>query len=106
MGNALEISMVHRHPYLNLPTTTALPSTSSMATKPPIIPWSFLYDTNKPTIAQKTQPEPTQPKQKSFAEALNIIYDIPVSQLPKPSVKGNNKVISIPDDEYMKGDEA
>lgn len=77
-----------------------------MATKPYQIPWKFLLDDDPPKIATKSQPATKPVLNKSFAQALNNVCDIPQSQLPKPSKKGDNFAISIPDDEYDKGMEA
>ncbi|KAI5391556.1 hypothetical protein KIW84_076388 [Lathyrus oleraceus] len=40
---------------------------------------------------------------KSFVEAVNNVCDIPLSQLPKPSVKGDKLAIVIPEEEYQLG---
>jgi hypothetical protein len=47
---------------------------------------------------------PTQ--QKTFAQALNNVCDIPLSQFPKPCVKGDSLSISIPEEEYIAGTDA
>jgi hypothetical protein len=41
-----------------------------------------------------------------FAQALSNVCDIPLSQLPKPCVKGDRIAITIPEDEYLVGVEA
>ncbi|CAK8539646.1 unnamed protein product [Lathyrus sativus] len=37
----------------------------------------------------------------TFAEAVNNIYDILISQLPQPVINGDIMVITIPEDEYQ-----
>lgn len=73
--------------------------------KPAIINWKCLVDDDSvkisPNNLTKTLPRP----QLSFAQALTNtnICDIPSSQLPKPTLKGDKFSILIPDDEYEKG---
>ena len=43
---------------------------------------------------------------KSFAEAVNNVCDIPLSQLSKLCVKGDRMAIVIPEEEYLLGLEA
>jgi hypothetical protein len=65
-----------------------------------IVPWSFLAD------PVETQPAISTSKirvTKSFAEAVNNVCDIPVSQLPQPVVKGDMTAIAIPYEEYEIG---
>lgn len=40
---------------------------------------------------------------KTFARALSNSFDIPLSQLPRPCIKGDSISIKISEDEYMKG---
>jgi hypothetical protein len=82
--------------------TTATPKQPPMTTKTSINNWSCLYDDTPTKIAPITQPI----IQKTFAQALNNVCDIPMSQLPKPSRKGDDFAIPIPDDEYEIGLEA
>ena len=82
--------------------TTASVKQPSMAPKNTIVNWPCLNDSPIPMIAQKTQPL----TQKTFEQALNNVCDIPMSQLPKPSWKGDDFAIQIPDDEYDIGLEA
>lgn len=70
-----------------------------MSSKPTIIPWRCLQDATPEQIAPKSN----QIKNKTFAQAINNVCDIPMSQLPKTSVKGNHHAISIPEDEYELG---
>lgn len=74
-----------------------------MTKNPFVLNWSCLRDSEPPTIAQKQPSVPRQTTQKTFAQVLNTVCDIPLSQLPKPSLKGNKTAISIPDEEYSKG---
>lgn len=43
---------------------------------------------------------------KTIAQALNNAYDIPLSQLPIPCVKGHAIVVKIPEEEYIAGVES
>ncbi|XP_058755862.1 uncharacterized protein LOC131629080 [Vicia villosa] len=43
------------------------------------------------------------PQKKSFAQALNGVCDIPISQLPQPIIKGDRLSITIPEEEYKAG---
>jgi len=70
-----------------------------MSSKPIIIPWLCLQDASP----EKIVPNSNQIKNKTFAQALTNVCDIPMSQLPKISVKGNNHAITIPEDEYEIG---
>jgi hypothetical protein len=63
------------------------------------IPWKCLDLSNEPK--NKTI-EPVKP-QKSFAQALTNLCDIPVSQLPQPVVKGERLAIEIPEVAYEAG---
>jgi hypothetical protein len=63
------------------------------------IPWPCLNASSSP----QSQPIPPPKNQKSFAQALTNVCDIPASQLPQPCVKGDRLAISIPDDEYLVG---
>ena len=75
--------------------------------KPFSLSWRCLQDYDSPSL-----PPPSNPKtamfvqQKTFAQALSNVCDIPHSQLPKPCVKGDDIAISIPDEEYDAGLEA
>ncbi|GAU46447.1 hypothetical protein TSUD_402140 [Trifolium subterraneum] len=73
-----------------------------MASVPVVIPWSCLFDADKPKIVVPTAPAP----QKSFAQVLNNVNnvcDIPLSQFPKPCVKGDSWSITISEAEYDLG---
>jgi hypothetical protein len=56
------------------------------------IPWKCLDLSNEP---KNKIIEPAKP-QKSFAQALTNICDIPLSQFPQPVVKGERLAIEIP----------
>jgi hypothetical protein len=45
----------------------------------------------------------TNTQQKTFAQALSNVCDIPTSQLPQPCLKGDRFAIAIPDEEYLAG---
>lgn len=47
--------------------------------------------------------EETTKQPKSFVDAVNNVCDIPLSQLPKPCVKGDKWAIFIPEEEYQLG---
>jgi hypothetical protein len=66
------------------------------------IPWKCLDHNSE---SSKTIPEPSKP-QKTFAQAVNNICDIPLSQLPQPVVKGDRLAIEIPETFYLAGLEA
>ncbi|MCH80720.1 DUF4283 domain protein, partial [Trifolium medium] len=76
-----------------------------MAKTPPIgtksftIPWSCLPPSDSPPIEKQSNPK----TQKSFADAVNNVCDIPESQFPKPCIKGDRWAIPIPEDEYIAG---
>jgi len=87
-----------------VPTTTAMTKNVPFSKPNFIISWPCLIDDNQPSIAtNKPSPQPKQTTQKTFAQALNTICDIPLSQLPKPCLKGNESAILIPEDEYEAG---
>ncbi|CAK8533231.1 unnamed protein product [Lathyrus sativus] len=73
------------------------------------IPWSCLdsptFVEPKLTRAQVKPPE-TSKTTKTFIEVLSNFYDIPLSQLPQPCLKGDRLAIDIPKDEYIVGVEA
>jgi hypothetical protein len=66
------------------------------------IPWKFLDLSNEP---QNRTTEPIEPikSQKTFAQALNNLCDIPLSQFPQPVVKGERLAIEIPEVAYEAG---
>lgn len=67
--------------------------------KPFNIPWKFLDIDSEPS-----NPKIPQPKiQKTFAQAVSSLCEIPVSQLPQAVIKGDYLAINIPDDDYTKG---
>ncbi|WJX63397.1 hypothetical protein P8452_48286 [Trifolium repens] len=66
------------------------------------IPWKFLDLSNDPKITTIAPPKP----QKTFAQALNNLCDIPLSQFPQPVVKGDRLAIEIPESIYEAGLEA
>ncbi|XP_045791277.1 uncharacterized protein LOC123885981 [Trifolium pratense] len=61
------------------------------------IPWSCLDLSSKQTVSEEKQPKP----QKSFAQAVSNVCDIPLSRFPQPCVKGADLAISIPEVDYM-----
>jgi hypothetical protein len=75
------------------------------------IPWKFLDISNEPQNIshehQKIIPEPPK-SQKTFAQALALsnIWDIPLSQIQQPVVKGDRLAIEIPETYYEAGLEA
>jgi len=75
--------------------------------KPFTLSWPCLQDPSIPSPKASLQPENTQTKQQNtFAQVVSNICDIPLSQLPKPCLKGDRRAIQIPDDEYEVGLEA
>jgi len=78
--------------------------------KQTIIPWPCLIDPPDQPIA--TKPSNTtnskgvtmiKSQQKTFAQALSNVCDVPLSQLPQPIKKGNRIAIEIPEEEYTAG---
>jgi hypothetical protein len=66
------------------------------------IPWKFLDLSPEPKISMIEPPKP----QKSFAQALTNLCDIPLSQFQQPVVKGDRLAIEIPEAAYEAGLEA
>jgi hypothetical protein len=66
------------------------------------IPWGCL-DGDK---EQKSQEKNQAKTNKTFAQVLSNVCDIPTSQLPQPCVKGDGLAISIPEEEYLAGRDA
>jgi hypothetical protein len=66
------------------------------------IPWKCLDLSNDPQNTNIESPKP----QKTFAQALNNLCDIPLSQFPQPVIKGDRLVIEIPESIYEAGLEA
>ncbi|KAK2388533.1 hypothetical protein QL285_062210 [Trifolium repens] len=72
--------------------------------KPPvIIPWPCLSETQKDIPTPKIS---TPPQQRTFAQALTNVCDIPLSQFPKASLKGDHVAIAIPESDYLAGIDA
>ncbi|WJX32856.1 hypothetical protein P8452_21135 [Trifolium repens] len=71
-----------------------------------VIPWACLQDSSSQPPSNPIQPKPQPKSQKSFADALNNVCDIPTSQLPQPCVKGDRLAISIPEKAYLDGIDA
>ena len=94
--------------------TTDLTKLPDLSTKPTIIPWKCLVDSDSPSIAPKSNNQNTSitPKSnnqnttkapKTFAQALANVCDTLYCQLPKPTLKGDKFSIEILDDEYELG---
>jgi hypothetical protein len=66
------------------------------------IPWKFLDLSPEPKTSIIEPPKP----QKSFAQALTNLCDIPLSQFQQPVVKGDRLAIEIPEAAYEAGLEA
>ena len=66
-------------------------------------PWECLIEPEPSKIESKSIPQSIPKAQKTFAQALNNACDIPLSQLPKPTLKGNEFSIPIPEEEYLLG---
>lgn len=67
----------------------------------PIVPWSFLADQSFSSPHANAQPSSMK---KSFTQAVSNSFDIPISQLLKPCLKGNELAIKISDQsEYQAG---
>jgi hypothetical protein len=63
------------------------------------IPWKCLDNTIEPIIDTIEPPKP----QKTFAQALGNLCDIPISQFPQPVVRGDRLAIEIPEVAYEAG---
>lgn len=66
------------------------------------IPWKCLDLDSSPQKITTNQPKP----QKTFAQALTNLCDIPQSQLPQAVIKGDGLAIQIPEEEYSAGMDA
>jgi hypothetical protein len=66
------------------------------------IPWKCLDLSNDPKITTIEPPKP----QKTFAQALTNLCDIPLSQFQQPVIKGDHLAIEIPEAAYEAGIEA
>ncbi|GAU37905.1 hypothetical protein TSUD_163420 [Trifolium subterraneum] len=73
--------------------------------EPFCIPWPCVDLSPKQPVSEKHQPE-IQKSQKSFAQAVSNVCEIPQSQLPQACVKGDRLAISIPEEDYSAGVEA
>ena len=91
------------HPRWSSHPSSDSPHPVQMSSKPVLIPWSFLSDSNVPKVATKDGQNQPYIRTKTFAQALNTVCNIPQSQLPKPSVKGDDFAIVIPEEEYELG---
>jgi len=66
-----------------------------------LFPWPCLYQTT-PNPLPKPDCQNTTPKhEKTFAQVISNVYDIPTSQLPQMVIKGDRVSISISEDDYM-----
>ncbi|KAK2410104.1 hypothetical protein QL285_045493 [Trifolium repens] len=73
---------------------------TSVSTPEIIIPWACLQDqASKPP----SKPPQNSSKKKSFADAVNNVCDVSLSQLPQPVIKGDRVAILIPEEEYQAG---
>ncbi|PNX74454.1 hypothetical protein L195_g030374 [Trifolium pratense] len=69
------------------------------------IPWKFLDISSEPQTNSSIEPkikisESSKP-QKTFAQAVSNLCDIPISQFQQPVVKGNELAIEIPETAYQ-----
>lgn len=85
-----------------VPTTTTMTKTTSMPKTNILIPWTWFTDNTQLKIATKPPPQPKQTTQKTFEQALNIVYEIHLSFIPKPCLKGNKTATQILKDGYVK----
>jgi hypothetical protein len=79
-------------------------SAASTASPTIEIPWPCLQSHPPKPLSPSKSSTPTQ--QRTFAQALNNVCDIPLSQFPKPCVKGDRWSIAIPEEEYLAGIDA
>lgn len=70
-----------------------------------LVPWRCLISDDVPIPAPKPaiKVPSTSNQQKTFAQALSNVCDIPLNQLPQPCLKGDHLAIEIPEDEYLAG---
>ncbi|GAU31406.1 hypothetical protein TSUD_370550 [Trifolium subterraneum] len=66
------------------------------------IPWPCLDLSSKQPNSSQNSPT----VQKSFAQAVSNVCDIPLSQLPQACVKGDRLAIPIREDDYLVGIDA
>jgi hypothetical protein len=83
----------------HLSSTTALPFFGFFIMTTFNIPWKCLDLSNEP----QNKPIESVKPQKSFAQALTNLCDIPISQFPQPVVKGERLAIEIPEVAYEAG---
>jgi hypothetical protein len=87
-----------------LATTNFTMTTVPPPLKPIIVTWPCLQSPQSSPSKSSPRPFTTITRQqKTFAQAVSNICDIPLSQLPKPYRKGDNRSIQIPDEEYEAG---
>jgi len=75
-----------------------------------LIPWPCLISDDDPPSIPNPNPKPNpsslpvpKTQQKTFAQALSNVCDVPLSQLPQPCMKGDRVSIEIPEDEFIAG---
>jgi hypothetical protein len=68
-----------------------------------LVPWPCLLSDDVPPTKPIFKPPTTNLQQKTFAQALSNVCDIPLNQLPQPCMKGDQRAIEIPEDEYLAG---
>lgn len=84
---------------------------SKSTTNNVLILWPCLIDPPSPsdskpnpkTTSSSSQVPIPKTQQKTFAQALSNVCDVPLSQLPQPCLKGDRVAIEIPEDEYLAG---
>lgn len=68
-------------------------------------PWDVLFPESYPSSSSDPPISVSRNiiQHKSFAQPLNNSCAVPLSQLPKPCVKGDEISIKIPENEYLAG---
>jgi len=89
----------HANPKTNAETITQPKPT----TLKPLTTWKCLFDDDT-TTDSTIKAQNNEPKQnKTFAQGVSNLCDIPTSQLPQPVLKGDKFLITIPEEEYVAG---
>jgi hypothetical protein len=77
--------------------------TTVSSKKSPIIPSNRLHESIPVHVSSGKDPKTNQQPQKTFAQAVSNLCDIPSSQLPQPVIMGDRISITIPEEEYEAG---
>lgn len=84
-------------------STTDLPKPPDQSTKPIIIPWKCLADSNSPSIAPKSNNQKSIKAPRTFAQAWQTCVIHHTASYPNLPLKGDKFSIEISDEEYELG---